>query len=108
MGAGYDEPGAQPAYPPTSPAEVEIDHAPATPQSFQPTTPEQERWISPAPPQGSNRTWWILGIVFLVLIVICCCCALLVFVAASQDSALRDDLEGTAVILGTLGSAFRQ
>lgn len=83
-----------PIPPPYSPASSDIP-------------PPRRDWGAAAPPQqpGSNRrTWWIIGGLFALFLIVCCCCAFLVLVVASSDSALQEDLEGTAAILGLVAS----
>lgn len=96
------EPGRPPAEP--DPWLVDTRPTPSVPP-YQPggetgAPYSQAAWTPP--PQAerrNNRTWWILGGIFVFFILVCCCCAALVFVSASQDSALREDLEGTANLL---------
>jgi len=48
----------------------------------------------------------MLGGLFLLFLAICCCCAFWVFLAATQDSQLREDLQGMAGIALALRAAL--
>ena len=89
-----DQPPERPTAPPTSPRPPDAGYSPPPP-------PSQTWEPAPAPPRqsGNRNTWLIIGGIALFFLIVCCCCALLVAVASSQDSALQDELEGTATFL---------
>ena len=76
---------------------------PPQPESYAPAPQAAPAWTPPAPPPppkpSNRRTWYILGGIAVFFILACCCCAFLIAIASAQDSALQEQLEGTAQVL---------